>query len=340
MLIRRGHAVHVSVVFALVPHYTCHPGCWDCKRSCVSDLSSSAYWFGVDTILPTTESPTFSFHLRQNLTGRVSLRDNSADSFFDEPLLSGVVWESRFVAFVGFEHFSRYNRCRTSRIKVKRRKCQCAYYSSSAATFQCPLQGDLVFKLNPGPTDHQSTIHTHVTHHRAPLSSRTRNYSNLITVNRAPLTKHSNTPVYTSFTANAPTFRIPVVTPGTRLVRQRNARNNNNLRPLTQSNGNAIQDHHSIALDFCLLNAQSLNNKAGEFTALVCEYKPDLVALTETWFYPMESASRTLCTPAGYKLLDYPRTSRTGGGTGVLFRDNLTVKKRATAELRSFEYSE
>ena len=140
-------------------------------------------------------------------------------------------------------------------------------------------QGDLVFKLNPGPTDHQSTIHTHVTDHRAPLSSRTRNYSNLITVNRAPLTKHSNTPVYTSFTANAPTFRIPVVTPGTRLVRQHNAHNNNNLRPLTQSNGNAIQDHHSIALDFCLLNAQSLNNKAGEFTAFVCEYKPDLSLL-------------------------------------------------------------
>ena len=101
MLIRRGHAVHVSVVFALVLHYTCHPGCWDCRRSCVSDLSSSACWFGVDTILPTIESPTFSFHLRQNLTGRVSSRDNCADSFFDEPLLSDVVWESRFVAFVG-----------------------------------------------------------------------------------------------------------------------------------------------------------------------------------------------------------------------------------------------
>ena len=42
----------------------------------------------------------------------------------------------------------------------------------------------------------------------------------------------------------------------------------------------------------------------------------------------------------GYKLLDYPRTSRTGEGTEVLFRDNLTVKKGATAELRSFEYSD
>ena len=114
----------------------------------------------------------------------------------------------------------------------------------------------------------------------------------------------------------------------------------NILRPLTRSNGNMTQDHHSIDLNFCLLNAQSLNNKAGEFTDLVCEYKPDVVALTETWFYPMESASRTLWTPVGYKLLDYPRTSRTGGGTEVLFRDNLTVKKGATAELRSFEYSD
>ena len=82
-----------------------------------------------------------------------------------------------------------------------------------------------------------------------------------------------------------------------------------------------------------------MNNKASEFTDLVCEYKPDVVALTETWFDPMESASRTLCMPVGYKLLDYPRTSRKGGGTRVLFRDNLTVKKGATAELRSFEYS-
>ena len=195
-------------------------------------------------------------------------------------------------------------------------------------------------KLNPGPTDDQSTIHTRVTRRCAPLSTRTRKRSNLITVNRAPLTKHSNRLVFTSFTANASTFRIPVVTPRIRLIRQRNVHNNNILRPLTRSNGNTTQDHHSIELNFCLLNAQSLNKKAGEFTDLVCEYKPDVVALTETWFYPMESASRTLCTTVGYKLLDYPRTSQTGEGTGVLFRDNLTVKKGATAELRSFEYSE
>ncbi|CAH3020551.1 unnamed protein product, partial [Porites evermanni] len=29
ILIRAGHAVRASVVFALVLHYTCQPGCWD-----------------------------------------------------------------------------------------------------------------------------------------------------------------------------------------------------------------------------------------------------------------------------------------------------------------------
>ena len=95
-----------------------------------------------------------------------------------------------------------------------------------------------------------------------------------------------------------------------------------------------------VGLNFCLLNAQSLNNKAGEFIHLFCEYKLDVVALTEAWFSPNESASRTLCTPVGDKLFDFPRTSRTGGGIGVLFRDNLMVTKGDAAELRSFEYSE
>ena len=79
-------------------------------------------------------------------------------------------------------------------------------------------------------------------------------------------------------------IQIPVVTSGPHLTRQRNARNNNNLRSLTRSDGNIVQDHHFIGLNFCLLNAQSLNNKAGEFIHLICEYKPDVVALTETCF--------------------------------------------------------
>ena len=104
------------------------------------------------------------------------------------------------------------------------------------------------------------------------------------------------------------------------------AHNNNILRPLTRSNGNMTQYHYSIDLNFCLLNAQPWIAKPASLPILFLSTKQIVVALTETWFYPMESASWTLCTPVGYKLLDYPRTSRTGEGTGVLLRDNLTVK--------------
>ena len=82
------------------------------------------------------------------------------------------------------------------------------------------------------------------------------------------------------------------------------------------------------------------NNKAGEFTDFVSEYKPDVVAITETWFHEMESASRTLCAPPGYSLLDHSRSNRTGSGTGVFVMDTLNVTKIAAVEFQSFEYSE
>lgn len=57
-------------------------------------------------------------------------------------------------------------------------------------------------------------------------------------------------------------------------------------------------------LNFCILNAQSRNNKAANFSDYICDRKPDLVALTKTWFTDKESASRALCTPTGYKHLE------------------------------------
>ena len=88
------------------------------------------------------------------------------------------------------------------------------------------------------------------------------------------------------------------------------------------------------------MNAQSLNNKAGEFADFVCKYKPDVVAIMETWFHEIESASHTLCTSPGYSLLVHPWSNCTGGGTGVLFIDTLNVTKIAAVEFQPFEYSE
>ena len=139
----------------------------------------------MDTTFPTAGSPAFLFHLRQYRTSRATLKNNGTN----EALLSGVVSESCFVICVILE-------CCASRIKIKRRKCRCAYYSNSTATFQCLLQGAVVFKLNPGPTGDQLTIQAHwsVTRRRVPLSTRTSDHSNLKRVKRVPA-KHFNTSI-------------------------------------------------------------------------------------------------------------------------------------------------
>lgn len=86
--------------------------------------------------------------------------------------------------------------CVTRILKIKRSKHPWAYYSNSSTTFHdCLLEGDLVFTLNRGPMDREdiSTSHFHCFHtHHVFLSSRSRNPSNLITVNRLPFNKISN----------------------------------------------------------------------------------------------------------------------------------------------------
>ena len=87
--------------------------------------------------------------------------------------------------------------------KFKRGKRPCAYYSNSSATFHCKLEGDLVFKLNPGPTnnDDQSTnISSHCSRgHCAALSSQSAVLSIAPNVNRLPFQNTSHgIPVHTT----------------------------------------------------------------------------------------------------------------------------------------------
>ena len=76
--------------------------------------------------------------------------------------------------------------------KFKRHKCPNNYYPNSTATFHSLLIGDLVFKLNPGPTG--SKIPTIVTtrkdvRHSTRLSTAYSNPRNLIRVNCTNLCK-------------------------------------------------------------------------------------------------------------------------------------------------------
>ena len=66
----------------------------------------------------------------------------------------------------------------------------------------------------------------------------------------------------------------------------------------------------------------------------------DLIAITETWLTINDSAIKAELCPDRYKPMDHPRTFRRGGGTGLLFRDTLTVKIVDAGEKDSYEFSE
>ena len=68
------------------------------------------------------------------------------------------------------------------------------------------------------------------------------------------------------------------------------------------------------------LNARSVRNKTVDVFYFICESK-DLIANTENWLTKNESAVKVEFCPIGYKIVDHPRTGRTGGGTSLIFRD-------------------
>ena len=107
---------------------------------------------------------------------------------------------------------------------------------------------------------------------------------------------------------------------------------------------NRVSDLHlstsNTQLTMCTLNARSISNKSALFVDYVSECKADLVAITETWLSDNDSAVCYEITPAGYKLLHCPRGDRRGGGTALLFRDNINVSKLETVSRISFESSE
>ena len=106
------------------------------------------------------------------------------------------------------------------------------------------------------------------------------------------------------------------------------------------NNSTIYPKDYGKGITLTVLNTQSLNNKAAIFIDFICEYQPDLLAATETWFIDGESASKTQCTPGGYRFFDHSRSGRRGGGTGLLFKNNLMVTKVTGGEHQSFEYLE
>ena len=104
---------------------------------------------------------------------------------------------------------------------------------------------------------------------------------------------------------------------------------------------NCVSDLHlgtsATYLTVCTLNARSIANKSALFVDYINECKADLRAITETWLSDNDSAVCYEITPPSYKLFHCPRSDRRGGGTALLFRDNINVCKLESASRNSFE---
>ena len=109
---------------------------------------------------------------------------------------------------------------------------------------------------------------------------------------------------------------------------------------LTLVNINIDQQRSWKQFKLCCLNARSLKNKSANFVCYVESCAADVITITETWLTAEDTVHRVEITPPGYKLLDQPRSGRVGGGTAMLFRDNINVNKVDAGERNSFEFSE
>ena len=179
------------------------------------------------------------------------------------------------------------------RRKIRRHGRPRAYYSKTTATFHDLLIGDLVFKLNPGPTGE-----------RMPVIVSTRSDYRHIAQSTMP------------------------------------SRNAGNLININCSAGLSLNGYYNHPMTLCTFNARSVKNKSAAILDYICDCKADLFAITETWLSADDAAVRTELCPEGYKFIDHPRLGRSGGGTGLVYRDSLGIKKADAGEKESFEFSE
>ena len=202
--------------------------------------------------------------------------------------------------------------------KFKRGKRSFAFYSNSSATFHCILEGDLVFKLNPGPknNDDQSTISTHCSRGRcAALSTRSAVLSIAPNVYRLPFHNTSH--------------GIPVHTTSIRQRDYNRSYMSANLSNLCSLNRVSQVPNSRFCKNFtsCLLNARSVRNKTLVIKDFVVHHAVDLFGITETWLHLKgdDVTIGELC-PSGYRFVHTPRPAGTGGGVGLLYKQGFCTK--------------
>lgn len=89
-----------------------------------------------------------------------------------------------------------------------------------------------------------------------------------------------------------------------------------------------------------LLNTQSVCNKAVMLNDYILEHSVDLAMLTETWLKPSNDPVINEFLPPGYKFLGVCRSTKRGGGVGIVHRSSYHFTLAPRKQFASFEYTE
>ena len=94
-------------------------------------------------------------------------------------------------------------------------------------------------------------------------------------------------------------------------------------------------------LQFGNTNARSFKNKTELFIDHLIDKEMDVCVVAETWMNDNDSVTTAPFSPQGYAFRNVPRESdRSGGGTGIIFRDCFNVSLIDSKQRSSFEISE
>ena len=94
-------------------------------------------------------------------------------------------------------------------------------------------------------------------------------------------------------------------------------------------------------LTLCHANVRAVKSKTACLREYISSTDMDTFALTETWLTEKDTAAKLeIYSPESHSFIRQDRNGRRGGGTGLLFKKGIDVKKIAAGEKSSFEFSE
>ena len=101
------------------------------------------------------------------------------------------------------------------------------------------------------------------------------------------------------------------------------------------------QKGHLPLLTLCHANVQAVKSKTSCLQEYINSADMDIFALTETWLTKKDTAAKLeFYSTKTHKFIQQDRDGRRGGGTGLLFKKAIDVKKIAAGQKSSFEFSE